>query len=150
MDADGKKDPKAKGEDKDKIWNFGSYINWYDYTYTCYLVPEEVKSIGKTPKKKPDTSGGGGGETQPPKPQEPKPDPKEEEEGPSNPADDVSDADIEELKSCWEGKAGKKLTKNGWNPGATTAGTWTIDRLTEFGARQNHTRHKKVQWKGST
>ena len=134
MEADGKKDPKAKGEDKDKIWNFGSYINWYDYTYTCYLVPEEVKSIGVTPKKKkPSTGGGGGGETpKPPKTQEPKPDPEEEEE-PSNPANDVSDADIEALKSCWEKKAKNKLKKNGWNPAATTAGTWTIDRLTEFG-----------------
>ena len=137
MEADGKTDPNAKGKDKDKIWNFGSYINWYDYTYTCYLVPEEFKSIGVTPKKKkPSTGGGGGGgETQPPKPQEPKPDPEdeEEEEGPSNPADDVSDADIEALKSCWEKKAKNKLKKNGWNPAATTAGTWTIDRLTEFG-----------------
>ncbi|MCY4127878.1 MAG: hypothetical protein OXG15_01420 [Gammaproteobacteria bacterium] len=147
--ADGKKDPDAKGDNKDKIWNYYSYINWYDYTYTCWRLEKDVKAIGKTPKKPSTGGGGGGGETpKPPKTQEPKPDPEEEEEeDPSNPANDVSDADIEALKSCWEGKAGNKLKKNGWNPAATTAGTWTIDRLTEFGLGKTEPDTKKVNGK---
>ncbi|MXZ54861.1 MAG: hypothetical protein F4227_10645 [Gammaproteobacteria bacterium] len=57
--ADGKKDPNS--EDPDKIWNYGSYIKYGDYTLTCHLLEyEEVVVIGVVPKKP--TTGGGGGE----------------------------------------------------------------------------------------
>ncbi|MYF01933.1 MAG: hypothetical protein F4227_02840 [Gammaproteobacteria bacterium] len=66
----------------------------------------------------------------PPKPQEPRPAPEEEHE-PSNPADDVTDTEIADLKSCWEGKAGNKLNKNGWTTDATTAATWKSKDLSQ-------------------
>ena len=66
--ADGKTDPDATGEDKDKIWYWRSYMEEGDYSYTCHLVKyEEVNVVGRVPKKKQPITGGGssggGGET---------------------------------------------------------------------------------------
>ena len=142
--ADGKKDPKAKGKDKDKIWRYYSYIEDVEPWWPCLLLEyeDDVKAVGVTPKKKnppPSGGGGGGGETPTPNPQEPKPPAQV-----PNPSYNVTDAEIESLKSCWEEKAVKKLNKKGWTSDATTAATWMIDRLNTRGLGQTWPQIKKV------
>lgn len=71
--ADGKADPESG--DPDRIWNYGSYIEAEDATYTCYLLEyEEVQAVGTVPKKQnPPPGGSSGGEavTPTPTPQQP-------------------------------------------------------------------------------
>ena len=118
--ANGKKDPKAKGEDKDKIWIFKAYIEWGDGEFTCRLLEDDVKAIGEQPKK-PATGGGeeGGGEEAPPQetiPQKTKADKQ---------ADTLTKDEADDLRECWESKAtGISVEIKGWNSvaiGATEA-----------------------------
>ena len=115
-------------------WTFESYINVSDYEVTdnptCnsmaeFLAMPEVSTTRPKPKIIPADppgggsgggGGGGGGGGQAPAPTTP------------NPADSITDDEINKLKSCWEGKAGNKLKRNGWDINATTAATWKIDR----------------------
>ncbi len=135
--ADGKKDPKAKGKNKDKIWRYYSYIEDVSPWYPCHLLEyeDDVKAVGVQPKKKTppsSDSGGGGGEEETPAPQEPIPQKTQAQKQAENFTKDESD----DLQECWEGKLDEITVEiKGWNSDAIEApeAEWEIDKDVHYG-----------------
>lgn len=127
--ADGKADPESG--DPDRIWNYGSYIEAEDATYTCHLLEyEEVQAVGTVPKKQNPPSGGGGGgeETPTPTPQEPPPEKTPAELQAQNFTEEKSDT----LRECVEvDLADVEEEIEGWNSDAigATEATWEISQV---------------------
>ena len=136
--ADGKKDPKAKGKNKDKIWRYYAYIEDVEPYYPCHILEyeDDVKAIGEQPKEqKPITrggGGGGGGEEETPAPQEPIPEKTPAELKAQNFTAEESDR----LRKCVEEDLGSVSEDiEGWNSEAIGAEevTWGIDTQSEKG-----------------